>query len=214
MFGAEKVEIASADLVDALKAIEGRPWADGMGKNRDKPITQNMLARMLKRLRPPVTPQKVGPEDARVSGYVRSHLEEAFERYLGPEGVSQPDIRTEAHEIRTSEISQPDSSEDACPVADMQETQQRRDSVWMSSCDGGSEGGKANGSAPGLSPRTIADLAEDYSERAYANAQENDGDTRTAELDAWLRQRLADEMVLPEFVEVELKRVMAQVFRV
>jgi hypothetical protein len=84
----------------------------------------------------------------------------------------------------------------------------------MSSCEGGSEGGKANGSAPGLSPRTIADLAEDYSERAYANAQENDGDTRTAELDAWLRQRLADEMVLPEFVEVELKRVMAQVFRV
>jgi len=44
---AEKVdvEIASADLVKALVAIEGRPWVE-MGKS-GKPLTQNRLARML-----------------------------------------------------------------------------------------------------------------------------------------------------------------------
>jgi hypothetical protein len=69
-----------------------------------------------------------------------------------------------------------------------------------------------NGTA-GLSQRTITELAEDYTEAAYTNAQETGGDTRTAELDADLRRRLA-EMVLPEFVEVEFKRVMGEVFRV
>jgi thymidylate synthase ThyX len=70
-----------------------------------------------------------------------------------------------------------------------------------------------NGSAAGLSQRTIADLANDYTERAYANAQKSGGDTRTAELDADLRRRLA-EMVLPEFVETEFGRVLTVVFRV
>src|SRR5262245_2488509 len=47
---AEKVdvEIASADLVKALVAIEGRPWAE-MGRAR-KALNQNRLARMLKSL--------------------------------------------------------------------------------------------------------------------------------------------------------------------
>jgi hypothetical protein len=91
----------------------------------------------------------------------------------------------------------------------------------MGSCEGDTENetpiacaSNGNGLAPGLSQRTVAKLAEDYTERAYTNAQENDGDTCTAELDAWLRQRLADEGVLPEFVEVEFERVMAEVFRV
>jgi hypothetical protein len=70
------------------------------------------------------------------------------------------------------------------------------------------------GVEPGLSQRTISELAEDYTERAYANAQENGGDTRTAELDAALRQRLADDGVPPEFVEVEFARIMSVVFRV
>ncbi len=38
--------LLSADLVNSLVAIQGRPWAD-YGKN-DKPLTQNQLARLLK----------------------------------------------------------------------------------------------------------------------------------------------------------------------
>jgi hypothetical protein len=64
----------------------------------------------------------------------------------------------------------------------------------------------------GVSSWRIRQLAEQYQDRAYANAQANDGNTRTAECDAWLRQALT-EMVLPEFVEAEFKRVMTEVFR-
>jgi len=56
-------------------------------------------------------------------------------------------------------------------------------------------------------------LSRPYTEQAYANAQENDGDTLTAALDDWLRERLAGE-VLPEFVEVEFERIMTEVFRI
>ena len=102
MFGAEQIEITSAALVKALVALDDRPWAE-MGKVR-KPITQNRLARMLKALKPPIVPQKVGPKDARVSGYVLAHFKDAFERYLPPDGVSQPDNRTQAHEMGTSDF--------------------------------------------------------------------------------------------------------------
>jgi hypothetical protein len=72
-----------------------------------------------------------------------------------------------------------------------------------------------NGGEPdrGLSFRRIRELADWYQERAYANAQESEGDTRTAELDSGLRQVLA-EQVHPEFVEAEFVRVMQVVFRV
>jgi hypothetical protein len=209
---ANKVEpadrIPSADLVEALVGIEGRPWAE-LGKSR-KPLTQNGLARRLRPLG--IAPQKVGPGKDRINGYVCAHFEEAFGRYLGSEGDSQPDSRTECDEIRTSEDSQPDSPTPASPVAKCEKS---NNDGLASGSPVEKTGAGANGSdGPGLSRRRIRDLAEQYQELAYANAQENDGDTRTAECDAWLRQRLAAEGVLPEFVEVEFERIMAQVFRV
>jgi Protein of unknown function (DUF3631) len=77
------VEIASADLVKALVAIEGRPWAE-MGRAR-KALNQNRLARMLKSLG--IAPDHIDPE-TRVRGYKLSQFEEAFSRYLPSEGVS------------------------------------------------------------------------------------------------------------------------------
>src|SRR5262244_4520282 len=82
---AEKVavEIASADLVKALVAIEGRPWGE-RGKNgkRGKPLTQFKLAHMLKPLA--IVSGHIGSE-ARVRGYKLWQFEEAFSRYLPPE---------------------------------------------------------------------------------------------------------------------------------
>jgi hypothetical protein len=66
----------------------------------------------------------------------------------------------------------------------------------------------------GISAPRIRDLAQQYQELAYANAQANGGDTRTADCDAWLRRTLAEEGALPEYVKVEFERVMAEVFRV
>jgi len=105
MFGATQVIISSAKLVKALVALEGHPWAE-MGRER-KPLTQNGLARMLKPLA--ITPGKVGPENKRLSGYVRAQFDDAFERYLPGKGADRPDSRTEVDEMGTSEISQPDS---------------------------------------------------------------------------------------------------------
>ena len=67
-----------------------------------------------------------------------------------------------------------------------------------------------NGGELGLSQRTIAKLAEDYTETTYRLQQEG-ANIELVALDADLRRRLA-EMVLPESVEVEFARVMDQVF--
>jgi hypothetical protein len=65
-----------------------------------------------------------------------------------------------------------------------------------------------------LSARRIRDLAAWYvGEAADQLARENSVDVDEAELNAGLRQVLAEE-VPPEFVEVEFERVMAEVFQV
>ena len=100
-------EVRSADLVQRLVELEGRPWAE-MGKG-DKALTQNRLARMLKPLG--IGPGYVGPEDARARGYKREQFNEAFERYLanskcaGVQNVDKPG---------TSSISEVCSPDDDC----------------------------------------------------------------------------------------------------
>jgi hypothetical protein len=210
---ADKAETPSVDLVKALIGLEGRPWAE-LGKSR-KPLTQNRLARMLKPLG--IAPKKIGPEKERVNGYVCAHFEEAFGRYLGSDGALQPDIRTECDEIRTSEILQPDSSDQACPVA---KCEKPNNDGFLSGCPV-AKGGNGDARAPsslddgvGVSAWRIRQLAEQYQDRAYANAQANDGNTRTADCDAWLRQALAEAGIPSEFIKVEFERVMVEVFRV
>jgi putative DNA primase/helicase len=122
---ASEIEVSSAEMVKALGALEGRPWAE-MGKSR-KPLTQNRLARLLNPLH--IAPGAIGPEEARVRGYRRSQFQEAFDRYLAPlsegqpsqtspKGVSQPSIRPECDETGTSDISQPSSLELSWTVAE------------------------------------------------------------------------------------------------
>ena len=82
-------EIPSADLVGALVAIEGHPWAE-LGKNH-KPLTQNRLARLLKPLG--IAPDRIGPEGGQARGYFWSQFTEAFGRYLELEGASKPSNR-------------------------------------------------------------------------------------------------------------------------
>ena len=98
-----KVQMASADLVKELVASEGRPWAE-MGK-AGKPLTQNKLARMLKPLG--IAPENIYVGDEkRPKGYVFKHFEEAFTRYLPPEGASEPLKRYNADETGTSDLFQ------------------------------------------------------------------------------------------------------------
>jgi putative DNA primase/helicase len=113
MFGADQVIISSAKLVKALIALEGRPWAE-TGKDR-KPLTQNKLASMLRPLG--IASGKVGPENARLQGYKLSQFEDAFARYLSPEGVSNRTGGQSAANTGTSDVFKVDSQGDGCPDA-------------------------------------------------------------------------------------------------
>ena len=52
-----------------------------LGKNRDKPLTQNRLARLLKPLA--IAPENIQIGDKVPKGYVLERFKEAFARYLG-----------------------------------------------------------------------------------------------------------------------------------
>src|SRR5215813_1715013 len=76
-------EISSADIIKALVAIEGRPWAE-RGKNgkRGNPLTQTKLAQMLKPLA--IAPDHLDSGTS-VRGYKLWQFEEAFLRHLPSE---------------------------------------------------------------------------------------------------------------------------------
>jgi hypothetical protein len=209
-----KEEITSAHLIDRLVEIVPRPWAE-YGRS-GKPLTQNKLARLLRPLSIP--PERIRVIDDRegeiqVRGYRRARFDEAFERFLGD---SKCHSVPNADEVATSRDSQSVTTENGVTLRKSQKSNNDGlcDTVTLGKGGLGEWARASDGNGQvGLSQRTISELAEGYTERAYANAQENGGDTRTADLDAALRRRLA-EMVLPEFIEVEFERVMTEVFRV
>jgi putative DNA primase/helicase len=93
-------QLPSASLAAKLIEIEGRPWAE---YRKGKPMTQNQLARALK-------PLGIAPgliwlprQEKPCRGYKLAEFEDAFERYLSPNGLSEPLDRYECDEIRTSD---------------------------------------------------------------------------------------------------------------
>jgi Protein of unknown function (DUF3631) len=91
--------LPSGELVDALIAIDGRPWAEWKA---GKSLSQNGLARLLKPLKiRPATKRIDGEKTAK--GYYLSQFENAFRRYLGQDGEFNPSHRHKEHETDTSE---------------------------------------------------------------------------------------------------------------
>jgi putative DNA primase/helicase len=204
--------ISSADLVAALVAIEGRPWAE-LGKSR-KPLTQNGLARRLKPLA--ITSENIRIGDKVPKGYLLVWFREAFSRYLESEGASEPLQRHNADEMGASAGFRTATADPDVAVRKCEKPANDRPRSGVADEKGDVGGsvhvGDGNGLAPGLSQRTISELAEDYTATTYRLNKEGSDIDSTA-LDADLRRRLA-KMVLPEFIEVEFERVMGQVFRV
>lgn len=199
----DKDRISSAHLIEGLVEIVPRPWAE-YGRS-GKAITQNKLARLLKPLG--IAPQKVRIGTETPNGYHRHQFQEAWDRFLSQEGGFQPEHWNKCDEMGTSDLFQSGTAERDVPDAKCEKS--NSDGL----CSSVPDEKPPQPDEPGLSRQRIRDLAEQYQERAYANARENGGDTRIGECDAWLRQRLADDGAPPEFVEVEFKRVMAEVFR-
>ena len=79
VFG-ERLWLASADAVQALNALEGRPWADW---NRGKGLTPNALARQLKPFG--AAPTVTWQGEQQVRGYKREAFEAPWAAYLHPE---------------------------------------------------------------------------------------------------------------------------------
>ena len=208
----DKDRVSSAHLIEKLCEIVPRPWGE-YGKS-GKPLTQNKLARLLKPLA--IVPQKVRIGTETPNGYYRSQFEEVWERFLPSKGEFKPEQQNKADEMGASAIFQSGTDESDVPVRKCEKSS--NDGVCSGVLVGeGDLGGRTrashgNGLAPGLSQRTVTELAEDYTEAAYRLNQEG-ADIDSAALDADLRRRLA-EQVLPELVEVEFERVMAEVFRV
>jgi hypothetical protein len=98
--------LGSLELVSALGAIEGRPWAE---YRHGKPITQNQLARTLKSLG--IAPERIRDSDKQARGYLLARFSDAFERYLPSEGGPQPSQRHKCDEQGTSKPFQPSHPE-------------------------------------------------------------------------------------------------------
>jgi hypothetical protein len=88
--------LPSAEMCEALYAMEGKPWGDWKGKG----LTPNQLARLLK-------PFSIRPDNIRVGsqvpkGYCREQFEAAWRRYLAPDVGYEPLQRYNAHETGTA----------------------------------------------------------------------------------------------------------------
>ena len=89
----------SGMIVDGLIEIEGHPWADFNRKSK-KPLTKNQLARLLAEFH--IAPGTVKIGEQSLKGYKRSQFEEAWKRYLAPEGVNETSQRHQPTAAGTS----------------------------------------------------------------------------------------------------------------
>jgi putative DNA primase/helicase len=204
-----KGEIPSAVLTEELTRLEGRPWAEMPGKDgrEGKKLSQNKLARLLKPVS--VIPESIGPTWKRVNGYRLEHFSDAFERYLGEEGVSNLATSHKPVNTGTSEISELRTVKMGCEVGN---SKKPNNDGLLRGCEvvkGGSRQGKpdkpANGEDKGLDDNTIGHLASQYREQFYEVRDED-------EVDAWLYRALAEYGVFPEFLKAEFARVKDAVF--
>jgi hypothetical protein len=124
-------QMSSALLVERLKEIEGRPWAE-YGKT-GKPITANQLARLLRevgivseQIRVQQWDELVGKHvESQLRGYKLAQFEDAFARYLppdterknAPEGNRNRQSVTNPIDSGTSAISQPSQTKPSVTVA-------------------------------------------------------------------------------------------------
>jgi hypothetical protein len=128
--------ISSADLVEQLAAIEGRPWAEW---RHGKALTQNALAKLLKEFK--ITPGTIRvPERNTLKGYLRSDFEDLFERYGLSQTVtpSQPSKISNLAEIQSvtsvgdvtdRKVEKPNEN-NACYGVTVGEEASREETVW------------------------------------------------------------------------------------
>jgi 5S rRNA maturation endonuclease (ribonuclease M5) len=118
--------LASADLLTALNAMEGRPWAD---LNRGRGLTAHRLARELKPFG--VAPGTIRVDTGTPKGYLAERFADAFERYLplrpAPETATPPQAAPALDDLRENEPPRPAP----CGGSPVRENQDRTGIVAM-----------------------------------------------------------------------------------
>jgi hypothetical protein len=107
--------LTSQSIVEALVAMEERPWAE---YSKGKPLTKNALARALKPFK--VEPKDVGPETARQKGYRRAVFLPLWGRYT----TAQPRSAAETKGSSDFQTAQPDSDLRGCDAPQSQRNRQ------------------------------------------------------------------------------------------
>ena len=188
-------EITSADLIERLCEIVPRPWNE-MGRP-PKPMTQNKLARLLK-------PLAIGPElvtRERISGYRLARFDEAFERYLGPEGVSNLSASPNPTTTGVSDLFATSPPKNPGEVSKSQKS--NNDGLWR----GGEveKGGNGYAGPNRFTATALDDTCEWYLGVLRRRSGEPDLE---AVLDQALRERLFNKYDLsPADLETEVARV-------
>jgi hypothetical protein len=78
--------LPSAEICEFLTGLEGEPWRE-YGRH-EKPITQNQVARLLKRFH--VAPRTIRVGDQTPKGYLLADLEKVFDVYVAPQTATAP----------------------------------------------------------------------------------------------------------------------------
>jgi hypothetical protein len=74
--------LASGDLAAKLATLEGAPWAEWSGRDRDRPISPHGVAKLLRRY--DIAPGNHWFGATCVRGYLRADFEDAWSRFLHP----------------------------------------------------------------------------------------------------------------------------------
>jgi putative DNA primase/helicase len=187
-------KIASETLTNRLAALDGRPWPEF---SRGKPLTQNKLARLYKPLG--IAPQQIRftADDSR-KGYYFHQFEEAFDRYLPPEGGSEPKQRNKYDEMGTSDTFQTETATDDVSDAKSEKSNNDGQSFNVSDEKGGNGATTLDDTALGLLARRWANAVYDAEGRVIGNMKAADADLRS----------ILATMLSPDRIEAEFARVM------
>jgi hypothetical protein len=89
VFGDDEV-LASGDLAAGLGVIEGAPWAEWSGRDRDKPISPHGVAKLLRRY--DIAPANHWIDATCVRGYLRDDFEDAWSRFLPVQSAMSDEV--------------------------------------------------------------------------------------------------------------------------
>ena len=200
--------LASTDLCEALATMEGRPWPEWrVSKGASpKPITPNQLARLLKPFGI-VTNTTIRTGLKTAKGYYRTQFDEAWQRYTPSQEGSERSHGNNTCGTATSATFQKVTPDPV--VTDQKCEKPNNDGPCYRVTDR-----EADNTPPrmndddqlGLSWRAIDRITRDIEEWVYG--RRDDGDTTEVQIEEEARRRLR-EIVLPEWIEVELDRVLS-----